>query len=81
MKRRKIFYQNDDVHNLIERERDSTLLRAGSSVFAQSDSQGASQSTLLLGSDQQASPIFQADDDRPSAAVYTPYGVEEASRS
>jgi len=80
MNRRKIFYQNDDVHNLIESERDSTVLRAGPSVLAQSDSQGTSQSTLLLGSDQQASPIFEADD-RPSASAYTPYGAEEASRS
>ncbi|WP_296267193.1 RHS repeat-associated core domain-containing protein [Pseudomonas sp. UBA6562] len=81
MNRRKIFYQNDDAHSLIESERDSTVLRAGFSVLAQSDSQGASQSTLLLGSDRQASPIFEADDERPSAAVYTPYGVEEGLRS
>lgn len=73
-----IFYQNDKVQTLLQADHATTVVNTPQTVLAQCSANAHQAATMLLGTDQQASPISESDLNERRAAGYTPYGLESA---
>lgn len=73
-----IFYQNDKVQTLLQADRATTVVSTPQTVLAQCSANALQAATMLLGTDQQASPLSESDPNGMRAAGYTPYGLESA---
>ena len=71
----KIFYQQSAVQTVLHPDGDTTLLRARDTPLAEHCSSARSQS-LVLGCDQQGSPLSVMSANASRTGRYTPYGLE-----